>query len=355
MTRGGSPAALTVVARAPVRVDLAGGTLDLWPLGLLHPGACTLAVAVSLRVEARAGVSTRPDRHEIEARDLGERLSVPLGSGGAAPGSLELLARVADTGSDGRGLSLSTHSPVRAGSGLGTSSALGVAALAAVDRVVGRRRSRSALVAAVRDIEAAILGIPAGVQDHWAAVHGGAVRLDHVAGGPRVSPLEFDAAALGERLLVVDSGEGRSSAPSNWDMFRRRVDGDPGATDAFRRIAAAGREACDALVTGDWAALGRAMRTDTEARIALSPLVMTGALDAIVAAARAAGAAGERVCGAGGGGFAILLAPDLASRGRIADAVRAAGGTPVSARPAVRGLTVRARQSSDSAMGIETS
>src|SRR5262245_61514638 len=42
-----------VTARAWCRVDLAGGTLDLWPLGLLHPGACTVTVAIDVAATVR--------------------------------------------------------------------------------------------------------------------------------------------------------------------------------------------------------------------------------------------------------------------------------------------------------------
>ena len=44
---------------APTRIDLAGGTIDIWPLYLFHSGAQTLNAAISLR--ARARIATRSD------------------------------------------------------------------------------------------------------------------------------------------------------------------------------------------------------------------------------------------------------------------------------------------------------
>ena len=43
----------SIVAQAPCRADLAGGTLDLWPLYLFHPGAQTLNFAVNIQTTCR--------------------------------------------------------------------------------------------------------------------------------------------------------------------------------------------------------------------------------------------------------------------------------------------------------------
>ena len=38
---------MKILAKAPTRVDLAGGTLDIWPLYLFHPGAVTVNAAIT--------------------------------------------------------------------------------------------------------------------------------------------------------------------------------------------------------------------------------------------------------------------------------------------------------------------
>ena len=331
----------TVRATAPLRADLAGGTLDLWPLGLLDEGGATVAVAVDLRVVATAGPPRRAGRLELCAEDQGKEHSTnPAASSRTRPGPLELLERVARAAVPDVPLRLATRSPVRAGSGLGTSSALGVAAAAACRAAAGVPVRRPSLVPLVRDLEARVLGIPTGTQDHEAALRGGIVVLEHRPGGVRVTRLAGrPLAGLRECLLLVDSGKGRSSGVSNWDLFRRRIEGDAAAVRAFRKVARAGFRAAEALAAGDLRALGRAMRDDMAARAGWSPLVLTPALEAILAAARRAGALGEKVCGAGGGGYAVILAP-ADRRERIADAVRETGGDPSPARPTGRGLQV---------------
>lgn len=326
------------VATAPVRADLAGGTLDLWPLGLLHPGGITVASAVSLFVEARALPAEREGWTRVRSRDLGLARSFRAAKRAESRGKLELLELVACAAGPEQGLVLDCLSPVRAGSGLGTSSALGVAAAAAALRLGGHRARPERVVPLVRDLEAQVLGIPTGTQDHEAAWRGGIVLLEHRAGGPLVRRLAGPLVrALGERLVLVDSGQARSSGPSNWDMVRRRIDGDAAAVRALSEVAEAGRRAAEALARGDWRALGRAMVRDLAAREEWSPLVLTPALSAIFEAALRSGAIGYRVCGAGGGGYAVVLV-EPARRERAVREIAATGATVSPARPVTRGL-----------------
>lgn len=332
-----------VTVTAPVRADLAGGTLDIWPLGLFHPGSSTVATALSLRVAVTCAPAEAPGTLTLVSGDLGKRRSAPFDrEARARRGPLELVERLAQRLAPDEGATIETLSPVRAGSGLGTSSALGVAVAVALTRLRGETPRAETIVPIVRDAEAQVLGIPTGTQDHLAAWHGGLVALEHRAGGAEVHVLDGALqAALAQRLLMVDSGEGRSSGPSNWDMIRRRIDGEPEAALALSRVARAGTRAVEALAKHDWRALGAAMTADLRARMEWSPLVMTERLTAIFDAAGLAGALGAKVCGAGGGGYAAILV-DESKRARVVAAIREAGGLPSEARPDPSGVrTVR--------------
>jgi D-glycero-alpha-D-manno-heptose-7-phosphate kinase len=335
-----SATAAEVRATAPLRVDLAGGTLDLWPLGLLQPGGATAAVAISLRVAARAAPPPKPGVLALAAEDLAFSEEHPADAPLRRRGRLELLQRIAAALAPPDGVTLATRSPVAQGSGLGTSSALGVAAAAALLRYRGLRPVRDEVVALVRDLEAQVLGIPTGTQDHEAAWGGGAFFIQHAPGGETLWILPRPLlAALEERLVIFDSGRARSSGPSNWDMFRRRIEGDAAAVRALAQVADAGARAAEGLAAHDWRALGRAMRKDLDARRRWSPLVLTPALERAFDAARHAGALGFKVCGAGGGGYAVALA-DPARRARVARAIEETGARLSDARPTARGLAV---------------
>ncbi|MCU0254058.1 MAG: hypothetical protein MUE47_05905 [Acidobacteria bacterium] len=335
--------AQAVLASAPLRVDLAGGTLDLWPLGLLQPGGATVATAITLRVEARAEPPPEPGVISLVADDLGREERHSAAAPLARRGALELLQRLAAALAPEQGVRLSTRSPVAQGSGLGTSSALGVATAAALLRYAGRRPQREEVVALVRDLEAQVLGIPTGTQDHEAAWGGGAFFIQHAPGGGTLWVLPRALlAGLGERLVIFDSGRARSSGPSNWDMYRRRIDGDRAAVRALAHVADAGARAAEALAAHDWRGLGRAMRRDLEARCGWSPMVLTPALERAFEAARRAGALGYKVCGAGGGGYAVALV-DPSRRARVTRAVEESGARVCGAEPTARGLTYTPR------------
>ncbi len=62
---------MIIESKAPTRVDFAGGTLDIWPLYLFHPGAVTLNAAISLY--ASCVIETHPsgdDRIKLVSRDI---------------------------------------------------------------------------------------------------------------------------------------------------------------------------------------------------------------------------------------------------------------------------------------------
>ena len=79
-------------------------------------------------------------------------------------------------------------------------------------------------------------------------------------------------------------------------------------------------EARDAIVRSDWAAVGATLDEGWQLKRGLADGITTSAIDAQYAAARAAGAYGGKITGAGGGGFLLLMHPPESSR-QIADAL----------------------------------
>ncbi len=285
-----------VAASAPCRADLAGGTLDIWPLGLLHPGAVTVNVALPVRVELEVARSADPG--EVVHRGpegVVRRLT-------AADAGHDLTAAVAFEVCRGGGLEVNVTRQAPVGSGLGGSSAYAVALAAGILRSVGEAREAGALVALCRDIEARVLGVPTGCQDHWAAVAGGVLALHLEPGRDRLEKLAVDPAWVGDRLTVVFTGITHRSGMVNWEVVRRRLDGDADAVDGFARIAAAAGRVRDALLARDHHEVAAAMAAEWGGRRRLAPEVCPPELDGAVDAALAAGAGAVKACGAGGGG-----------------------------------------------------
>jgi D-glycero-alpha-D-manno-heptose-7-phosphate kinase len=153
------------------------------------------------------------------------------------------------------------------------------------------------------------MGLPTGLQDHYPALLGGALEIRHLPGGEEVRRLEVDLARLGASLLVVYTGQSHFSAGNNWEVLKRRLDGDPEVVRAFDGIAAAATALVEALAAADLAEVGRLMSEEWRWRRTLAPGISTPAIEAVLAAAISAGAWGGKACGAGGGGCVAVLGP----------------------------------------------
>jgi D-glycero-alpha-D-manno-heptose-7-phosphate kinase len=193
----------------------------------------------------------------------------------------------------------------------------------------------------VRDHETRVLGIPAGIQDHEAALHGGLAALHLEPGEPRREALPVPPEELESRLLLVYSGRSRFSGTGNWAIVRSRVEGDRRVGAALRGVARAASGLRAALLGSDWRAAAEAMRSEWAHRRRLAPEVAAGGMSEIVSLGRRRGAAAGKVCGAGGGGCLVFLtAPE--SRTRLAAALTGRGLRLLDLRVARRGLRIRA-------------
>jgi D-glycero-alpha-D-manno-heptose-7-phosphate kinase len=326
-----------IVARASCRVDLAGGTLDIWPLGLFHPGART----VNLAIDLTATVRLRPVDPAPAAlyRVRQEESLVEAASAEALidhPDSALIGVAASVLGLPPFDVELASDSP--RGGGLGASSALVVAFLAAAEEAFDRRRSEPRELARLaRDLEARFMSLPTGLQDHYPALLGGALEILHQPGGEEVRRLAADLDGLAASLLVVYSGQSHFSAGKNWQVVRRRLDGEAEITRLFAGIAEVAAEAAVALERGDLPWLGALLSREWGYRRQLAEGVSTPILEALLAAAREGGAWGGKACGAGGGGCLALLGPPD-RRMEIRERLERAGGRILETRPTAEPL-----------------
>jgi len=326
-----------ISASVACRVDLAGGTLDIWPIGLLHPGARTVNLAVTVRATATLsplarGFVVRQGGHRVEGSSPAELRRDADAGLAALVAELHQLPPVE--------VGLATESP--RGGGLGGSSALTVALLAAAERFSGRAPERTPTQRArvARDLEAQLLGLPTGLQDHLPGQLGGVLSIEHRVGGEAIRRIDVDLEALGDRLLVGFTGESHFSAGANWAILRRRFDGERDVVARLDRVAEVAERVEAALVEGDFEAAGRWVDEEWTARSGLAAEVTTPRVEALLGAARDLGAWGGKACGAGGGGsLAVLVAPER--REAIERAWREAGVEVLAARPTAAGLEVR--------------
>jgi len=320
-------------------LDLAGGTLDIWPLGLLHPGARTVNLAVDVEVEVRLerrseGFVVQQGESRIEketAVALLERTETALV--GVVAEELGLPPVL---------VTLDSSSP--RGGGLGASSALAVALIAAGQSLLGLTEGSAEGTAThrahlARDLEARLMGLPTGAQDHYPALLGGALEIRHQAGAERVRRLDADLEALSEALLVFFTGISHFSAGQNWQVVRRRLEGDLEARGLLTGIAEVAGELPAALEAGDFPRVGELVGREWGYRRHLAQGVTTPEIDCLLDTAVSLGAWGGKACGAGGGGCVLLLVPPE-RRERIAERLAQTGVERLPAHPSAEGLRI---------------
>jgi len=319
-------------AHAPLRIDLAGGTLDIWPLYLLLGGGLTVNLAIDRRAEAR--LEERDDRGiRLVAEDLGLAEEASSWEGLDAAGELGLVKRLIRFYRPARGFRLRTSVAAPPGAGLGGSSALALAVAALLERFCEGTRSVEELILLLRDLEAEALGVPTGVQDYYAAAFGGlnAIRLEPGgAGRERLRPRARFLKELSERLLLVYTGTAHRSGRLNWEVVRRAIDGEPSTRAALAELKEAALAMRAALLEEDLPGVAAALRAEWAARQRLAPGIVTPRMEKLAGLAEAA-----KPCGAGGGGALLLLAGE-----GTAERLRAARLSPLRWRPTERGLTV---------------
>jgi D-glycero-alpha-D-manno-heptose-7-phosphate kinase len=311
-----------IVTSAPTRIDLAGGTLDIWPLYLFHPGAQTINAAISLR--ARATIEHRTDdRVVITSEDTGATVQAEDWRDLRDSSDLRLLSLLAHF-FEARGVTLTTSCESPAGAGIAGSSALNVAVCAALAEWKRTHYEPEALLQVAMNVEAQAIRVPTGLQDYRPALYGGVAAIELDVDGVRRVPLDVDCAELERRIVLCYTGEPRNSGTNNWEITKKHIDGDREVFDCFERIRDAAAAMRDALVRHDWNGVSDAIAAEWDTRKRLAPGVTTPAIDALIARAKQAGATAAKVCGAGGGGCLFCYGPPD-RRDPIRDALAAGG------------------------------
>ena len=301
------PVPNSIVASAPTRIDLAGGTIDIWPLYLFHPGACTLNAAISLR--AHAEIESRTDgRVGLRSIDTHAEVVAARSSDLDGKGDLPLLSLVArEFGL--RNATLITRGESPAGAGIAGSSALTIAACGALARWSGQPLTDVQLLEVAMNVECQTIGVPTGVQDYRPALYGGIAAVELHAAGIRRVALDVDPRELERRIVLAYTGAPRNSGTNNWEITKRHIDGDGQVFDCFERIRDTASAMRAAFERNDWDEVGRQIAIEWENRRRLAPGVSTPAIDNLIARASAAGATAAKVCGAGGGGCVFCYGP----------------------------------------------
>jgi D-glycero-alpha-D-manno-heptose-7-phosphate kinase len=326
-----------IVSSAPTRIDLAGGTIDIWPLYLFHDGASTLNAAISLR--AHAQIESRTDGGlELRSIDTDKTVTARQWSELDGNGDLALLALLARHYRL-ENATVTTRGESPAGAGIAGSSALTIALCGALARWTRGDSDPDYLLQVAMNVECQTIRVPTGVQDYRPALYGGIAAIELRVEGIKRIALNVDPPDLERRIVLAYTGAPRNSGTNNWDITKRHTDGDRHIFDCFERIRDTAVAMREALQRGDWTEVGRQIAIEWENRKRLAPGVTTPAIEDLIARAVAAGATAAKVCGAGGGGCLFCYGPPEA-RASIAAALAGGGARLLDYRIETEGLTL---------------
>ena len=152
---------MIIEATAPTRVDLAGGTIVIWPLYLFHPGATTVNFAVSLY--ARCRIEPRDDdRVILESRDRQVGFETTLGEveNLVHEERLELIAKLVHFFRPERGFRLVAEGMAPAGAGLGGSDSLPIPRNRALNRFLRRQHPVRNMIVIPANGETEVVRLP---------------------------------------------------------------------------------------------------------------------------------------------------------------------------------------------------
>lgn len=319
-----------ILVSSPTRVDLAGGTLDLYPLYVLAGGGITLNAAINLKTSVR--LRRRQDqRVRIISRDLEttwEVESIADLDPDRAPAGLNLLCRILGFYRPRTGLEIECASDVPPGSGLGGSSSMLVSLSTALIQLENLPVNKERLIEVGANLEAHSIGIPTGKQDYFPAAFGGFHALWFETDGvhrERLDLAEEFRRQLRRRMILAYSGGSRFSGANNWTVLKRFIDDVGGTRGSIIRLKEATLQMYRALQGGRFDDFVRRLDEEWSARKEISPGITSPQLEILFQEARKAGAQAIKVCGAGGGGCFICIAREERSR-EVREAIESKGG-----------------------------
>ena len=328
----------TILSQAPCRADLAGGTIDLWPLYLFHPGALTLNFAVNILTTCRI---TRMKGRRIHVRSVDTRREEIFESFDEVREGrrfrLPLAARLLQFFAPKEGLLMETDSESPAGAGISGSSALMIATTAALARFTDRHLTAEQMRVIAQNIEAQVINVPTGCQDYYPALYGGVSAIHLNADGIHRESVPVSPEEIESRFVLAYTGAPRQSGINNWEVFKAHINGDKRVFRNFERIAEIARMMYESLVHADWKEVGRLLREEWKLRRTNAPGITTPLIDKLIAVAGKNGGMAAKVCGAGGGGCVIFLVEKGASS-RVATALGDNGGRVLPLQVARDGL-----------------
>lgn len=316
-----------LIARAPVRISLAGGGTDL-PAYYDRYGGVVINTTIDkyfyvfLRVYDGDSLQITSSDYSTFYRHDPEAMAEP-----PVDDILGLPRMILHYFGIHHGLSMFLASEIPPGTGLGSSSTVTVAIIKALSAACGQSLSKGELAELACHIEIKEMGMPIGKQDQYAAAFGGLNEIEFTATGCRVTPLNLPWEVYQElqaSLMLFFTGHSRNSAA----ILKRQTEASrrssSSTVEALHRVKAMVGDVKRCLLRGDLRGFGELLHENWIQKKRFAPGVSNELIDESYEAARRLGAVGGKITGAGGGGF-LMLYCEPAHQGAVTEALEARG------------------------------
>ena len=303
-------------SKAPLRIGLAGGGTDVSPYSDLYGGAILNA---TLSLYAHATIEPLNENRLIfTSIDQCEEEYCDLSSDVAVDGKLILLKGVynrirKDFNIPVKNFRLSTFVDAPAGSGLGTSSTLVVAIVGAFAEMLRLPLGEYDIAHYAYQIERHDLGLAGGKQDQYAATFGGVNYMEFYDNDKViVNPLRIKQQYLFElenNLLLYYTSTSRLSAEIIQQQANNVLNQKESSIEAMHQLKRQAQLMKEALLKGRLNEIGEILDFGFQEKRKMAAGISNDLMDEIYETAKAAGATGGKISGAGGGGFMIFYCP----------------------------------------------
>jgi D-glycero-alpha-D-manno-heptose-7-phosphate kinase len=294
-------------ARSPVRISFSGGGTDLTHYFVDHDGGSVINATIAMyahatlrrRSDARIKIYSHDFRCTVEAENL-----AALGS----DGELALIKSVIRLIKPVYGFDLDVSADFPVGSGLGGSAVVSSAIIGCFNEFRSDQWDRHEIAEMAFQAERLMLNIPGGWQDQYATVFGGFNHMEFSSEHNTIVPLRLEpniVAELEESLVLCYTGFNHDSGAVHRDQKAQHQTND--AVVAAARQKEVTREIRHHLLRGQLLDCGRLIDEAWHAKRRLSSKISSDELDAIYDVAKASGAVGGKLLGAGGGGYFIFF------------------------------------------------
>lgn len=296
-----------LIARAPLRLSLAGGGTDLEAYFSKYGGA-VVSTTIDKYFYVIMSMSNAP-HIQVSSSDYRTFYRHGFGESPIGDGDLRLPKVIIDYFGIHTGLNVFLASQVPPGTGLGSSSSVAVALIKAMAMLCHKTMSAVEIADLACHIEIDKLGMPIGRQDQFAAASGGLNFIEFSSAGVKVSPLELSdelIARLERRLMLFYTGRSRDSAAILGEQKRNSERNKASTIQSLHIIKQEALDLRDELLRGNIDSIGESLDRSWRAKRHLAAGVSDAWIDQWYEAALNAGAAGGKITGAGGGGFLLL-------------------------------------------------